>query len=905
MKWQQVAIILVTLLISGGVVTYTDLFGALFQLSGMDYSFTGDQSCGTECESYINVTSSYWRVCFEHSKDTQNIYIPGKVVLNKTTIAEAPNTVLFKKSTRGRTLWVNMNNVNNVVTTEPEVDVDWLVPTVKRYSTNKDSIGYWRPLKDGDCWERGEINKIKLIGHKPEGLTVKWSFLMEDKIDIDPVWTGTNLYNNIVFYAPLDGVYKDYYGLGYPTVLNSVFNKSVLYEGSYFNQDGSLEYTDTGPMNTQDDVSIKAWINLAERQATNMGIAGKISSSPSYSYGMLKDSGHDIRCRWTTGAGNQNCIAPGTSEPVVGNWEMWVCVFNETSNLVMIYKNGIQVKNCSTATRTITGGNFFIGSMDTSNRFNGTIDEVYVFNVSLSKEEIGDLYYRTLNGSSFGKDLTYYMNNSGNDANTGLTPDAPLKSQGEVNNRRYVQGYNIVYNRGDEWRLTTDDYFDPQDGDNYTNTTYGVYGTGPKPVFYGSYEANGAGNWTLTGDANIYKYVGTLTTDAGNIIFNNQPGLNGRKNNTFAGLDTNLDFWYNSTGNNVKLYYDVGNPGNVFDDIEIAVEVGIFFALDKKYIKISNHSYKYSGQHGINFAESSPHYVYDCNFFYIGGAYQTGDTRYGNCYQSLRTVDRVHVKGNNASWCYDAGFSPQSPSAPGDHNITNVLYEYNIADHCIYGIEYFSSSAGSITENITFAHNTLVDSVQVFGWSHRLGQAIRASASPLLTSNFVIRDNIFDNSTNWTVGVGYNADWNGEPPLLLNNFWSRNPVTTVFYNYTKYSDLTAFRVDYPDQTIDSIEQDINFVNRNLYDYRPVNSSSACVNGSDGKTIGALPCASSSCTYPGSGDHTYFGLDHCVIPSVVDHLKNNVFVVGPGSLTGWKFIMNYTYANINNQVKVTS
>ena len=170
MKWQTAALIITIALASTGVVTYTDLYGVLFQLSGVESTYTGDQFCGTDCDSYINVTTSYWRICFAGYDDTKY-----------------ENETLFKKMSRSRTLHVNLDNVDNVISTKPRVEVDWFVPARGK--------GNWRPIEDGDCWDRGKVNKIKLVGHKQPWETVKWSFLIEDYVDIDPLWSATATIN--------------------------------------------------------------------------------------------------------------------------------------------------------------------------------------------------------------------------------------------------------------------------------------------------------------------------------------------------------------------------------------------------------------------------------------------------------------------------------------------------------------------------------------------------------------------------------------------------------------------------------------------------------------------------------------------------------------------------------------
>ncbi len=157
MKWQEAAKLI------GGGTGVIALISILVILSGMSYEHSGDMYCEDTCESYINITTRYWRVCFEESDKEETLY---------------------KKQSRSRTLWVNLNNIDNIISTEPSTEVEWVVPTYGRK---------WRPIKSGDCWDRGRVNKIKLIGHKRYDETVKWSFNFDDKINIDPKWIKTNV----------------------------------------------------------------------------------------------------------------------------------------------------------------------------------------------------------------------------------------------------------------------------------------------------------------------------------------------------------------------------------------------------------------------------------------------------------------------------------------------------------------------------------------------------------------------------------------------------------------------------------------------------------------------------------------------------------------------------------------
>ena len=159
--WQSVA----KGLAGVGTVGVIGLFSWLFLLSGMSYTHSGDIECAETCESYINVTTTYWNICFAGYDGTKY-----------------SEEILFKKQASSRTLHVNLDKVDNIITTDPIVPVDWLVPAV--------GAGNWRPIQDGDCWERGKVNRIKLVGHKEPEQTVKWSFDIEDNIHIDPLWNG-------------------------------------------------------------------------------------------------------------------------------------------------------------------------------------------------------------------------------------------------------------------------------------------------------------------------------------------------------------------------------------------------------------------------------------------------------------------------------------------------------------------------------------------------------------------------------------------------------------------------------------------------------------------------------------------------------------------------------------------
>src|SRR3990167_650437 len=165
MKWQQLA--------GFGTIGMIVLIVGLLNLSGMSYSNDGDKFC-TECYSEIKINSTYWEIKVEHAGNKD---------------------VVFKKLSRSRTLWVNLDKIDEFLIIEPKIKIDILVPTISSSATIKhDEYGYLRTLKDGDILIARGQDRFIIYGNKPINLTVKWSFVLKDElienINIDPIWFG-------------------------------------------------------------------------------------------------------------------------------------------------------------------------------------------------------------------------------------------------------------------------------------------------------------------------------------------------------------------------------------------------------------------------------------------------------------------------------------------------------------------------------------------------------------------------------------------------------------------------------------------------------------------------------------------------------------------------------------------
>jgi len=168
-------------------VTAVSIFiviGLLLNLAGMSHSDDGDKFC-LDCYSEIRIFSTFWVINVENNG--------------------IDNDLIRKKSIRGRTLWLNLDRIEELVETNPDVPTEILVPTNRIASTviNHPEYGRLRYLKDGDTLihrnnkNRKAPSRIIIHGSKPVNLTVKWSFALDsiymEEINIDPIWEGIKI----------------------------------------------------------------------------------------------------------------------------------------------------------------------------------------------------------------------------------------------------------------------------------------------------------------------------------------------------------------------------------------------------------------------------------------------------------------------------------------------------------------------------------------------------------------------------------------------------------------------------------------------------------------------------------------------------------------------------------------
>ena len=258
----------------------------------------------------------------------------------------------------------------------------------------------------------------------------------------------------------------------------------------------------------------------------------------------------------------------------------------------------------------------------------------------------------------------YYVSNSGDDGNDGLTPETPWKTVDKVNHTPFSYGDAVFFERGGIYRGNV--YLYNEDG----YVTVSAYGEGEKPVLTSAQEcAAGADHWELWQEkdgAKIWKYYKDVL-DCGLIVFDDAAAGNkvlaewsgtewinedGTSFDITASLEKNLDFFSDDAGKfggatdfyigggnaeedvqygPLYLRCDEGNPGELYSCIELCTmtvteQMGNSYegtVLNGLYGTVyDNLSIKYFPMAGISVAPEMDCVVQNCEVAWGGGCVQ-------------------------------------------------------------------------------------------------------------------------------------------------------------------------------------------------------------------------------------------------------------------------------------------
>lgn len=290
------------------------------------------------------------------------------------------------------------------------------------------------------------------------------------------------------------------------------------------------------------------------------------------------------------------------------------------------------------------------------------------------------------------KGTIYYISPNGDDNNSGKSPkDAFKTTYSDAFTSKVKPGDAVLFERGGVWRLS--ESIRARSG-----VTYGAYGTGEKPALYMSpYNYARKEFWLPSTRENIWK-VSATDTDIGLLVFDHGKMVGVKKGSGIIALEKNGDYYFNANQDMLYLYYDGGNPGKAFKDIEIGFKKNIFTISRAQNVTIDNLKLKYSGTMAVSMCNSDGSTITNCEIGFIGGAYQNVKTqlRFGNAIQQWNSVYNQKVTNNWIYQVYDTGISWQ-----GDYSYTsgndpdridqyvNIDYSNNLIEYCSLAIEFW------------------------------------------------------------------------------------------------------------------------------------------------------------------------------------------------------------------------
>ena len=370
----------------------------------------------------------------------------------------------------------------------------------------------------------------------------------------------------------------------------------------------------------------------------------------------------------------------------------------------------------------------------------------------------------------------FYISNSGDDDADGKTPETAWRTFRNINDPdKTFEGCNILFERGGIFRgkLTVP----------HSYMTFSAYGVGQKPRLYGS-KVNYAHPkyWKESEYKNVWytdfctENVGMIAVDHSDVMGKYDEimcrrhvvGLDG-----FEGpwqLEREFDFYANIDEPITYLYCEKGNPGEVYDSIELGegytlIEPGAGAVTD---IVFDNLCIKFTGCHaiaGLHCRENVT--VRNCVFCYLGGSILDGHagTRifgYGNAIETCQCRG-YYIYGNWIYQIYDTAITHQCGAGEHPCHMADVRYVGNLCEYCHWSIEFYNIPKEGIDRQVydnSIHHNIL----RMGGYGR--GSRGRTEGAALFNSfgltpktyNFTAHSNIFDRSAGGLVRLNRGGD---------------------------------------------------------------------------------------------------------------------------------------------------
>ena len=271
---------------------------------------------------------------------------------------------------------------------------------------------------------------------------------------------------NITIINPTDNRYSNTRTINFTVNLsdnlagikNATLNIFDMSGNSWLNFNGSGSYVSI-PDNdrfTSSNITISSWVNVrGSFSSYNPIFLHRQDSSNRIELGILNNA---FYCTFSNGTLSNSGYYSSALSSSTG-WLMWTCQWD--GSMIRSYLNGVNVKNESfNGTLPNINNNLEIGSrISTSQYLNGSIDEVRIYNRSLSAYEISQIYSSGLRrNSNLPADglVSWYDMQPGSDGNTTRLVDVSNGIyNGTITGATYATSYSSVITYASNTLTTT------------------------------------------------------------------------------------------------------------------------------------------------------------------------------------------------------------------------------------------------------------------------------------------------------------------------------------------------------------------------------------------------------------------------------------------------------------------
>jgi hypothetical protein len=210
------------------------------------------------------------------------------------------------------------------------------------------------------------------------------------------------------------------------TLVGPKWNKTGKYKGA-FQFDGTDDYIDSGndtSLQITSSFAISLWVYIDSYSGGDTVLVGKTDSGSQHNYYLdIEDDGQLFLGFYNGSSWQSSGLNSGTTVGT-NSWNHVAGIFDDSTNTITTYINGVQ----NTQSVSITSSPYSTASSDDGLRlgnqigssiyFNGSIDEIRIWNKSLSADEIYQQYISNLN--KFNSTQWYLQINQTQNASYGL-----------------------------------------------------------------------------------------------------------------------------------------------------------------------------------------------------------------------------------------------------------------------------------------------------------------------------------------------------------------------------------------------------------------------------------------------------------------------------------------------------